>query len=329
MTSSTSHSDAAAPRRLPRKLLLALLVAILAWLVSATYTLRWNPEVALFRHAALVKLAWSQHLDQQFTNKTIVFGGSSSTFSIDAALALRERQTPIANLALGAGLGAKVLTRFALQQAHAGDTLLMMFEPGLLAADLEPTQLGQQIAIALGRPALAHPADELLPTERLPARIYGAALRPGGYHFFTLLGKVIRRQPLYRYTTTDFDEAGQQQTTARAPLSTPRGQVKLSEPARLWLRQLRDECDQQNIRLIYALPWAYCPPEQTEAFQQENEHFLAQIAAFMPVLNEPRRGAYGAAEHFADTAYHLNKQGAALRTRELLDALDKSRRAGL
>lgn len=296
---------------------------MLAWLVSATYTLRWNPEVALFRHAAVVKLAWSQRLDRQFTNKTIVFGGSSSTFSIDAALALRERQIPLANLALGAGLGSKVLTRFALQEARPGDTLLMMFEPGLLAADLDPTQLGQQIAIALGQPALAHPSDDLLPTDRLPTRIYAAALRPGGYHFFTLLGKVLRRQPLYRYTPADFDEAGQQQTAARALLITPRGEVKLSEPARLWLRQLRTWCDAQNVRLIYALPWAYCPSDQIEAFNKENEHFLAQMAEFMPVLMEPRQGAYDRAEHFADTAYHLNEEGSSVRTRELIDALDR------
>jgi hypothetical protein len=73
--------------------------------------------------------------------------------------------------------------------------------------------------------------------------------------------------------------------------------------------------------LIYALPWAYCAPEQMAKFQGENAAFLLQISEFMPVLREGRLGAYSNTEHFADTSFHLNKEGAAVRTAELCSAL--------
>jgi hypothetical protein len=256
MTSSISHSKDAS-RRIPRSLVLVVITAITAWCLSAAYTLFFNPEVALFKHAVTVKQAWSKRLDAEFTNKVVIIGGSSSTFSVDAGEALRTGHVPIANLALGAGMGVKVLTRFGLPELRRGDTLLLMFEPGLLQGDLEPTQLGTQICIAVGHANFAHPSNELLPERRLPLQNYFASLRPGGYHFFTLLGKVIRSQPLYRYTPADFDESGHQQTAAKAPLVTPGGTGQLSPDARAWLSKLKAHCESLGAEIAYALPWAY------------------------------------------------------------------------
>ena len=320
MTSSTSHSNTRIAR-FPRRLALALGVAIGAWILAAAYTLLWNPEIALFNHAARVKVAWSRQLDRQFTNKFVIFGGSSSTFSVDAGHALRAHQFPIANLALGAGLGAKVLTRFALPELRPGDTLLMMIEPGLFYSDLDATQLGIQLSIAIGEPQYASPSGQLIADRKLPIQSYFAALRPGGYHFFTLLGKVVRGQPLYRYRPADFDESGHQTTGAKAPLVTPRGRIALSSGAKEWLQQLKEWCQKEHIELIYALPWAYCPPNQVPAFQKENAFFARQIQEYMPVLREPSLGAYSVAEHFADTAFHLNQKGAAIRTDQLVTTL--------
>lgn len=321
MTSSTSLSNQSGGRKLPPRLLLVLAVAVGAWILSAVYTLLWNPEITLFKHAAEVKLGWSHRLDQQFTNKTVIFGGSSSTFSVDAGYALRAHRAPIANLALGAGMGAKVLTRFALPELRRGDTLLMMLEPGLLHSDLDPTQLGTQFSIAIKKPAYAHPSAQLTSAGELPWRNYLTALRPGGYHFFTLLGKLLRGQPLYRYTPADFDESGHQQTSAKAPLVTPRGQVILSADSKAWLTKLRAHCAEAGVELIYALPWAFCPDTERDRLQKENAAFLLQVQEFMPVLREPRLGAHPVAAHFADTSFHLTKEGAVIRTSELITSL--------
>ena len=321
MISSISPFRFALLRKVPPRLVLVVVVAAGAWLFSAFYTLHWNPEIKVFKHAAEVKIAWSKYLDEQYTNKFVVFGGSSSTFSVDAGYALRECHVPIANLALGAGLGAKVLSRFALEELRPGDTAVMMMEPGLFASDLDPPQLGTQLSIAIGKPHHAHPSRRIIVNERLPWRNYFAALRPGGYHFFTLLGKWVRRQPLYRYAPADFDHSGHQQTSVRRAVTPPGTMVTLSPDAREWLLELKSHCEEQGIYLIYALPWAYCPPELTAKFQRENAAFLLQMSEFMTVLREDRLGAYSTTEHFADTSFHLNKEGAAIRTSELCRAL--------
>lgn len=320
MSSSTSHSS---PKRsrFPRQVAVGLATAVLAWLVAAGYTVWLNPEVTGFTNAARVKLAWARRMEAQFTNRVVVFGGSSSTFSVDGKHALRAHNLPIANLAMGAGMGARVLTRFALAEVHRGDTLLMTFEPGLLVADLEITQLGYQFAIAAGKPEYASPSKDLFPEKKLAKRNYLAALRPGGYHFFTLLGKLVRGQPLYRYTPAGMDEAGQQRTPVRLPLVTPRGKLELSPAAREWLKALAAWCDQNGVKLLYAFPWTYCPAAQKAEFQAENLRFLAQMLEFMPALRDPRLGAYEVEAHFSDSPYHLNTEGAILRTDELAAAL--------
>ena len=317
MTSFTSRFKG----KTPNVLLALLLTAVGGWAIGAIYTLQWNPEVECFVHAAKVKVDWLNTLKRQFENKVIIMGGSSSTFSVDPQVALETGNVPMGNLALGAGMGTKVLSRFGIAHTQPGDTLLVMLEPNLLAGDLEPTQLGGQFSIAAGTPWWASRDPELFPTHKLPAAQYFAALRPGGYHFFTLLGKVIRRQKLYRYSKSDFLETGQQQTDYRAQLVAPRGDVTLSAEATEWLTGLADYCRRNGIRLLYAIPWAYCPPEELSAFREENTRFLVQMAKIIPVLQDDRLGAYTVAEHFADTAFHLNRQGATLRTKELVNHL--------
>src|SRR5262245_31335164 len=96
-------------------------VAVAVWAISAVYTLRLNPEVAFFTHANAVKLKWVQHLDAIHTNKYVIFGGSSCTTSIAPRRMLELHGLPAVNMGLGAGMGAKILTRNALQAVRPGD----------------------------------------------------------------------------------------------------------------------------------------------------------------------------------------------------------------
>lgn len=49
------------------------------------------------------------------------------------------------------------------------------------------------------------------PAFRRAAQVWPAALlalRPGGYHVFTLLGKLVQGRPLYRYNTAEVRPSG-------------------------------------------------------------------------------------------------------------------------
>lgn len=293
-------------------------VALVTWAAGAAYTVWLNPEVVFFSKAAALKLAWSRRLARAHDAKTLFFGGSSCTFAIDNGRLLSDHGLPAANLGLGAGMGPRVLTRFALREVRRGDTLIMTMEPGLLVNPLDDPTLGVQFSLALGRPELVAPGDDLLPVRLAPSVSDLLMLRPGGYHAFTLLGKLASGQPLYRYHLTDFQPGGWQQTAVRRPLepAVP-AEMHLSSDARRLLRSLRAWCEPKGVRLAYVLPWAYVTPENLTGFQTANRRFLAEVAECLPVLRDPRLGAYPVREHFADTIWHLTEQGARVRTDEL------------
>jgi hypothetical protein len=320
MTSSTLPSD----RSRPRLLIQLFSVAAIAWLGAAAYTLWGNPEVRDFVIGARIKRTYSQQITRQFGPKTIVFGGSSSSFSVDNAYAT-ELGLPMANLALGAGMGLQVLTRFALLEARPGDTLVMMMEPDLFRDKLEPLQLGQQFAIAINQPRLALDDLKVDPDRQLPIRVYLSALRPGGFHVGLVFAKLISRTPLYRYNVGEHKPSGQKITSVRIPPVYSGGGARLSPDSRQFLADLRDWCAAKHVRLVYALPWAYCPPDQVRAFQRQNLATLRDIAPLMDVLADSRLGAYSEEGQFADTSFHLNEQGARIRTAELVPLIQQWR----
>jgi hypothetical protein len=313
MSSSISRSE----KSKPRSFIALAITAVLAWIAAAAYSLWGNPELRDFAIGARIKLAYSQQITRQFGHKTIVFGGSSSSFSIDNLYAT-ELGVPIANLGLGAGMGAQVLTRFALLEAQPGDTLIMMMEPELLKGRLEPLHLGQQFAIAIHHSGLA--ADGLQVDDRnwLAPRVYLSALRPGGFHVALLLEKLFSGQRLYRYNVGQYTTGGQKISDVRFPLIAPEGGIRLSPDSRKFLVNLRDWCAVRRIRLAYALPWAYCPANKISTFQEQNVITLCDIAPIMIVLADARLGAYSEKADFADIAWHLNQKGARIRTAELV-----------
>jgi hypothetical protein len=291
-------------------------VAIATWAISAAYTLRLNPEMAFFRHAHELKREWFGELSRAHTNKIVIFGGSSCLTSIEPRR-LRERHNLFAaNEGLGAGMGARVLTRYALESLREGDTLIVALEPDLLAGPIELEPLGVQFALATGQPELLRGSALV----NWPSAL--AHLRPGSYHAFTLLGKILLRQPLYRYARSELAEGGWHNVAARRDLGTPEVRTLTLSPAgREWLRTIRDECAQRHGRVAVTMPWRFCVPANLRATQRANLSFLREVAELLPVLREPSMGAHAVREHFADTDMHPIADAAALRTDELADAL--------
>ena len=166
MDSSTSHSNS----KVPWQALKLLGVACIAWGVGAFYTMRVNPEVAFYRHGDQVKQDWSRKLEREQGAKIVVYGGSSCATTIDGERMLREHRLPVVNLGMHAGMGAKMLTYYALQDLRPGDTLIVSIEQGLLNTPIEIEPLGVQLAFATGNVKLLRDPDRVDWLRCVPSR---------------------------------------------------------------------------------------------------------------------------------------------------------------
>lgn len=301
--------------RFPRLAALLLGVAVVTWMASAAYTLYLNPEIAFFKQIAGVKQRWAEKMTAQHGTKTVFFGGSSCTFSIMPERLLREHGIPAANLGLGAGMGLRVLTRSALEQVRPGDTLIMAMEPEVLLNPLQDTMLGIQISYALHRPRWLAEGTSVATTGSVSWISTALMLRPGGYHVFTLLGKLLSGKPLYRYQLDEVDVTGWEQSPLhREPQPSAGSPEPLREDVRQFLLSLKEWCSQHQVRLAYSLPWTYTDEAHLNELQENNRRLLEQISSIMPVLQDRRLGADTVKEHFADTVWHLNRNAAETRT---------------
>lgn len=312
MASSTSHFRRVAPWWA----LQLLGVAVVTWALGAAYTVRLNPEIAFWRRGDALKRQWAQRLSAMRTNKIVIFGGSACATSVEPRRLLERHGIPALNLGLGAGMGAKVLTRYALHALQPGDTLIVALEPELLSSTLDLEPLGVQFSFATDQLGLIE-GDKGIDW---PSALVG--LRPGGYHLVTLLGKILLRQPLYRYAQTEFEDDGWHKVAARRDLGVPSIPVnRLSAAGKAWLAYINRECARRNVRVAYTLPWQFCTPENLVATQRQNLLFLSEVSAVLPALREPSLGTHSVREHFADTNFHPTANAAAMRTDELAASL--------
>src|SRR5687767_6772092 len=251
MPSSTSHFS-----RVPRLGVTVLAAVAGAWCLAAFYTLFLNPEISVFKHAYQLKRQWSHNLAQHGQPKIVIYGGSSCGTSVNAARMLTNHSLLVVNMGLGAGFGPEVLTQFALNELRPGDTLIVALEPELLCGEAGLQALGVQCSFAVGHPEFAIRAGASWPSALL-------SLRPGAYHCFTLLGKILLRQPLYRYSKHEIQPDGWHAVAARRDLADPIvPSFNLSLYGRDLLRRIRTHCEARQIRIAYSLPWMYVPPEK-------------------------------------------------------------------
>ena len=314
--------------RVPRVTAGLLLWAILIWGLAAVYTLHINPELRHFKGTYEIKKRWAEKMTAEHGAKLVVYGGSSCEFSLDGERLLERHGIPCVNLGRGAGMGMVVLTMAALEEARPGDTLIVALEPGLITDEPGFPALGAQFSVAVGHADWLR--QPLAPVAAASWAEILLALRPGAYHVFTMLGKLAGGKELYRYKLEEMRASGFNQTPVRVEIAGPPGHgVRIPAASRAFLISLRERCRERNIRLAYSLPWGYTPPEAVDSFQADNLAFLEQMKTIMPVLKDPRLGAYTVREHFADTAWHLTEEGSALRTDEFGDQVKRWMEEGL
>jgi len=312
MDSFTSHF-----KNVPTRAALLLGTALGSWVVCVVYTLYLNPEVDHYRQGDVIKSAWAAKMEREQGAKIVAYGGSSCEFSIDGERLLANYGLPVVNDGQHAGMGAVVLTESVLGKLRRGDTLIVALEPELLATPLnEEPALAVQFSFAMGHPEwVLHPALDVGHVNWFSA---AASLRPGGYHAFTLLGKWMRRQPLYRYQVRDYARSGWARTAVRMALTGEIGEAPhLSNDARILLANLSRWCATNRVRVVYSLPWLYCSPDRFHLLQKRNAEFLIEMIHFIPVLRDQALGADPVASDFADTPLHLTETAALRRTDEL------------
>ena len=306
---------------LPSRLTLYLLgVALLSFCLCVAYTLWINVEVRLYRAAIERKRAWSERLTA-IGPKNVVYGGSSCAFSIDGERMESAFNCPTVNFGLHAGYGADFLTRLALTACREGDNLVVALEPGVLTERIEQTSLAVQTSYALGERALIapHSGSGLQLFNRLE-ELY--SLRPGGLHAFGMLGKALRRQPMYRYSIEDVHPSGWFTTSARRPMGpTPDNGNELSPDGKALLNTILRESQARGAWAMYSLPWALAGTEEVSPYRLKRLRFLRQIMAFIPVLHDPALGIQSDPSLFSDTEWHLSESGAALRSDQLAQSL--------
>ena len=312
MDSFTSPS-----RKFPRRAFRLLIIALAAWVVCAFYSVYLNPEVVHYRQGYAIQRAWAAQMTRQHGAKIIVYGGSSCAFSVDGERMLANFGEPTVNSGAIAGIGPIILTESALSHLRRGDTLIVALEPELLTESFkDQPDIAVQFSMAVRHPEwVLHP---VLGMGRLNWFQTAVALRPGGYHTFTLLGKLMQRKPLYRYHLSDYHPSGWVQTAVRIPLTQAEGHgPQLSDDARLLLTSVARWCKTNEIRVAYSLPWSYCPTEHLRAYEKENAEYIRQVMDCLPVLRDPSLGADPVAADFADSPLHPVEATAARRTDEL------------
>jgi len=234
MPSSTSPSKSS-PGRLTWRL---LAVAAVGWLGCAGYSLCLEPGQRFYLEAARIKRAWAEKMGREHKSRILVYGGSSCAFSINGERILGEQGLPVVNMGLGAGYGARFLTRWALSEARPGDTLIVALEPGLLSGDLTDTTDAVHLSYALHQPGLLRNLDNSA-TFSLASQLL--MLRPGGSHLITLVAKIAGGKPLFRYRLQDISPSGWMQTAVRLPVDSPGPAGALSAQGRAFLKDLADK----------------------------------------------------------------------------------------
>jgi hypothetical protein len=285
-----------------------------------------NPETRFWHalHARRVGDHDALHGAHPGKPSVIFTGGSSCAFSIDPIIISEATGLPAFNYGGAARSGAKFLIGNALARCRNGDILVLALEPHFLTEPgrEQATQLGMSLAIAMKDPELA--LGGACFDSSVSLRDITNLLRPGARYMATWIGKAARGDLSYRYTLDDYREGGRLDTSfdnkwlAASRALPPQ---HLTEEGKQLLREVVRIGNERNLKVIYALPWAYTESEHVEANRKLNRTLLDEIAAIVPVLEDPMLGAIDDRSLFSDTEYHLSDAGSRRRSEAVVKAL--------
>lgn len=277
---------------------------------------RLDPQVRFYSQFCKNKLAWSEKMTQEHGKKVLFCGGSSCAFSIMGMRLLQQHGLPAVNMGIMAGCESTMLTRFALSEAHPGDTIIIALEPKILTVPYQRPSIACKLSCAFGHSEWVYRLGET-PCDHYVRTMIGSST---GWTSLMLLPSFRRKgEAIWHYSISETDASGYQTTSHRLkdPFQMVPYEGQLSEHNKTLLKETRQWCDRNQVRVAYSLPWGYWEPDVQTKWEAINFNLVKQIAAILPVLRDPRMGVYREPAHFTDTYNHLNTEGAALRSDEL------------
>jgi len=311
--------------KFPRLSLLLVTIALVAWSAGAMYTWFADPEMKFWAAAAKQKLDWVEKMREKHGYVIGVVGGSTTMFGIDAEYIEREHGLPVANLGLHVGMGPAALIGIGLSSLRKGDTLVLSLEPGILTEEYaETSKLGSKLSLILGNPGMLTLGEH---GGNLPVVKTLSDLSPGGYHVMTMLGKLIMRMPLYRYSIENMRPGGLQITEERRDFTTsmdfsnPSEMKNISEQGSEILNAVVAVAKARGIDVVYALPWSYWPAQTANEKRAANTSFLCAVAHFTEVLKEASDGVHSELADFSDSGQHLSADASIIRSASLAQSL--------
>ena len=298
-----------------RRVFLLLVVLGLGVATSIFYQGRVSPEVSFWRKAVASKFQYLETLDPE-TPKVVFVGGSSCSFSINVELLHDEYQIQSLNCGLLAGAGRDLQLDLGLTTLNKGDVLVLAFEThdwGNNDVSFQ-TPMGSQLWFTAVEPYAKK--SSLAKIGREP-HYQWRDLRIGGMHATTMGLKAALGRSLYRYSPDDIQPGGYLTTSYRDAAFGPHSrfsETTLSAQMKEFLLETRSELAERDIHLVVTFPWYFMTPEVASKQREEWRQLAEEMAVYVTVLKDPNWGVSTDEEDFADTAWHLSKEGALART---------------
>ena len=129
--------------------------------------------------------------------------------------------------------------------------------------------------------------------------------------------KAVAGGERYHYTLAALRDGGRLETARGHPSGRGDAAVQpsaLTPEGRDFLTSIAALARRREIRVVYALPWYFTAEESVEANREGRARLLAEIAAILPVLEDPALGVQSDPACFSDTNFHLTAEGSKARS---------------
>ena len=294
---------------------------VISYLLAASYTLWINPEISFWKEAYKKKIYSARSITARGEKKTILIGGSSCAFQLDAGLLTQSGITCV-NMGMHAGMGTRATAAFGLTAAAPGDTIIWAFERDRMTKPPELELLGYQALVATGVIFKLGPAQMALCNLDYKEAI--AAMRPGLDHCALILGKIATGYPLYRYKKSDIRRDGVITTNEKRsfPISSFKQALPDSDTLN-WISKMNGELARMDCFTAYLIPQSYVLPQEAEVAKVANSRFLQEVRRLNPVVPDPVMGVQTNLIYFADTSSHLREEYMEKRTKDLAPIISK------